>query len=95
MELQEFIDNHYGCGEVYSEVEGIDFKCVKRGEDVVSHKTVYNTSVYNLVGTDEYFEVTESRSNSGYWSDSEHYDPEFSKVKPVKKVIEVTEWVSV
>ena len=95
MELQEFIDNHYEDGEVYSEVDGIEFKCVEEGDDVVEHKMVYQTSVYNLVGTDEYFEVTEYYSNSGYWSDSERYDPEFRKVKPVKKVVEVIEWKDV
>lgn len=99
MELQEFIDNHYEDGEVYSEVEGVKFKCVERGDDVVEHKTVYNTSVYQLVtpegATDEYFEVTEMHSNSGYWSDSERYDPEFRKVIPQKKVVEITEWVAV
>ena len=99
MELQEFQDNHYEDGEVYSEVEGIAFKCVEQGDDVVEHKTVYQTSVYQLVtpegATDEYFEITESSSNSGYWSDSERYDPEFRKVAPVKKIVEIIEWKAV
>lgn len=95
MNLQEFIDNHYEYGEVYSEVDGIEFKCVEHGDDIVEHKMVYQTSVYQLVGTEEYFEVTETSSNSGYWSDSERYDPEFRKVKPIKKVVEITEWVDV
>lgn len=96
MELQQFINNHYEDGEVYSEVEGISFKCVERGEDVVEHKSAYNTSVYQLVtpegATEEYFEVTENSSNSGYWSDGERYDPDFRKVTPHKKTVEVIEW---
>ena len=95
MDIQEFQDNHYEDGEVYSDVEGIAFKCVEQGDDVVEHKTVYQTSVYQLVGTDEYFEITESSSNSGYWSDSERYEPEFRKVQPVKKVVEIIEWKAV
>lgn len=95
MKLQEFIDNHYEYGEVYSEDDSIIFDEVYHGDDVVEHKTVSQTSVYRLMLTDEYFEVTETSSNSGYWSDSEHYEPEFRKVKPVKKVVEITEWVGV
>ncbi len=95
MELAEFINNHYEDGEVYSEDDSISFKCVEQGDDVVEHKMVMQTSVYNLVGTDEYFEVTESSSNSGYWSDSERYDPEFRKVKPIKKIVEIIEWKDV
>lgn len=94
MNIQEFQDNHYEYGEVYSEDDSIIFDCVEYGDDVVEHKTVSQTSVYHLRGTDEYFEVTETRSNSGYWGDSERYDPEFRKVKPVKKVVEITEWHS-
>lgn len=97
MELEYFIANHYEDGEVYSEVDGIEFKCVHKGDDVVEHKMVWQTSVYQLVtpvgDTDEYFEVTEYSSNSGYWSDSERYDPEFKKVKPIKRVVEIVEWV--
>lgn len=95
MNLQEFQDNHYEDGEVYSEVEGIAFKCVERGDGVVEHKSVSQTSIYQLVGTEEYFEVTENSSNSGYWSDAERYDPDFRKVVPHKKVVEITEWKSV
>jgi hypothetical protein len=99
MNLQTFIDNHYEDGEVFSEDENISFKCVERGDDVVEHKSVYQTSVYQLVtpecATNEYFEVTENSSNSGYWSDSERYDPDFRKVVPVKKIVEITEWIAV
>jgi hypothetical protein len=95
MKLQEFISNHFEDGEVYSDVEGIAFKCVEHGDGVVEHKTVYQTSVYQLIGTEEYFEVTESSSNNGYWSDSEEYDTEFRKVKPIREMIEVTVWTGV
>lgn len=91
MNIQQFQDKYYEDGEIY----GDDVKCIVAGDDEVSHKTVYNTCVYQVGQDDdvEYFEVTYSRSNSGYWGDSERYDPEFRKVKPVKKVVEITEWV--
>ena len=91
MELQQFIDNHYEDGEVHSEVEGIAFKQV-HSEEEHNHKTVTYTEVFNLVGTDEYFEVSTDRDDVGYWGDGERYDPEFRKVVPVKKVVEIIEW---
>lgn len=92
MNAKEFEAAHYEDGEIY----GDNVKCVESGDEIAEHKTVYNTDVYEVAlpdGTAEYFEVTFSRSNSGYWGDSERYDPEFRKVVPVKKVVEVTEWM--
>lgn len=94
MNAQEFEEKYYEDGEIY----GDDVKCIVSGDEIAEHKTVYNTDVYQ-VGPNgdmaEYFEVTFSRSNSGYWGDSERYDPEFRKVAPLKRVVEITEWISV
>ena len=93
MNAQEFEATHYEDGEIY----GDNIKCIESGDEIAEHKTVYNTDVYEVTSGDvvEYFEVTFSRSNSGYWGDSERYDPEFRKVVPVKKVVEITTWESV
>ena len=91
MELQHFIDNHCEDGEVFSDVVGVEFKRV-HFEDYTEHKTVTTIEVYNLVGTDEYFEVSQDRDNCGYWSDGERYDPTLRKVTPVKKMVEIIEW---
>jgi hypothetical protein len=92
MNLQEFIDNHYEDGEVYSEVDGVEFKRVFFEEEA-EHKTVTVTEVFQLilndVPTDEYFEVATVRDNCGYWGYGERYDPTFRKVKPVEKTITV------
>lgn len=93
MNLQEFIDNHFEDGEVYSDVDGVKFKQVYFDE-YTEHKTVTVTEVYHLVGTEDYFEITTDRDNCGYWGDGERYDPTFRKVKPRVKVVEITEWVN-
>jgi len=54
--------------------------CVDAGVDIVEYKTVYNSNVYLIGGV--YFEVTCSRSNSGYWSDSERDEPTICEVFP-------------
>lgn len=92
MNAQEFEAKYYEDGEIY----GDNVKCVESGDEIAEHKTVYNTDVYEVTSGDvvEYFEVTFSRSNSGYWGDSERYDPEFKKVKPVEEVVTVTRWVA-
>lgn len=92
MQLQEFIDNHYEGGDVYSDDPNINFTCVEQGDEVLDGKVAYQSSVYRLDGTNDYFEVTESWSNSWYWSDSERFDPESRKVKPITKMVQVTEW---
>ena len=91
MDCKEFQDKYYEDGEIY----GDDVKCIVSGDDEVSHKTVFNTDVYQVgVGDSaEYFEVTFSRDNSGYWSDGERYEPEFRKVRPIHEQVVVTKWV--
>lgn len=85
--VEQFIEQHMEDGEVF------DAECVYAGPDEINHKTVYQTSVYKL--GEQHFEVTNSRDNSGYWSDGESYDPHVVEVKPVKKLVEITEWVGV
>lgn len=53
---------------------------VDRGDEVVDHKHVYQSDVYEHNG--QFFEVTYIRSNSGYWGDSEREDPIVSEVFP-------------
>lgn len=68
-----------------------NIKCVDTGDDIVEHKTVYNSDVYRVEGV--YFEVTFTRDNSGYWSDGERYDPTICQVVP-REVTKI-EWVPV
>lgn len=89
MNIQEFQDKYYEDGEVWGEDGTI--KLIEQGAEQCEHKTCWNSNVYQVA--DEYFEVTFSRDNSGYWSDGERYDPEFRKVVPRVKVVTVTEWV--
>lgn len=95
MNAKEFQDKYYEDGEVWCDDGTV--KCIVAGDDEVSHKTVYNTNVYQVGEGDdvEYFEVVYSRSNSGYWSDSERDEPTFRKVVPVKRIVEITEWEDV
>lgn len=55
---------------------------VQRGEDVVEHKSVYNSNIYSVNGF--FFDVTFTRDNCGYWGDGESYPPEIYEVKPVQ-----------
>jgi len=66
-----------------------NIKTVEDGDDVVEHKTVYNSNVYLVEGI--YFEVTFTRDNCGYWSDGERYDPTIQEVFPkvITKIIYV------
>ena len=57
-------------------------KCIEEGNDVVEHKTVYNSNIYLVEGI--HFEVTFTRDNSGYWGDGERYDPEIYEVFPTQ-----------
>lgn len=66
---------------------------VHSGPQEVEHKTVSQTSVYQC--GEQYFVVTTMKDNSGYWSDGESYDPHVVEVKPVKKIVEITEWEAV
>lgn len=71
------------------------FTLAHEGEEYCEHKTCYTETVLQEIATGDYYEITTSRSNSGYWSDSESFDPEIRAVKPVKKVVETTEWHNV
>ena len=54
--------------------------CVYTSDDVVWRKSVSSYQVWKYEG--QYFKVTYSRSNSGYWSDGETYDPVVTEVFP-------------
>lgn len=94
MNIEEFKENHYEDGVVYSDDGNIQFKRV-HFEEYTEHKTVTVTEVFHLLGTEEYFEISTDRDNCGYWGDGARYESEFRKVKPVKKIVEITEWVGV
>jgi len=65
-------------------------------DEETEHKSIITTSVYKLTLGDEveYFEVSWSRDNCGYWSDGERYPGEVRKVKPVTSTVVVTEYMS-
>lgn len=94
MELQTFIDNHFEDGEVYSGDDSIKFKRV-HFDEYTEHKTVTFTEVHNLLGTEEYFEITTDRDNVGYWGDADSYDPTFRKVQRVEKLVPTVFWIDV
>jgi len=91
MDTKEFEEKYHYDGEV----GGDNVICVVEGDEIVNHKAVYNVDVYKVGDGDsaEYFEVTFSRDNSGYWGDGERHEPEFRKVKPVYKQVVQTFWV--
>lgn len=91
MNVQEFEANHYEDGEVFSDDGNIQFKRVDSKEHH-NHKTVTCIEVFHLLGTEDYFKVSTDRDDCGYWGDGERYDPEFRKVVPRKRVVEITEW---
>lgn len=70
-------------------------KLVEDGDDVVEHKTIYQTSIYSVEveGITRYFDVTFKSDNTGYWIDGESYPPEIIEVVP-KQVVK-TEWWAV
>lgn len=71
-----------------------NFKVIEQGNWEEDGKWCFCTSVVQY-GDDKYFEITESRSNSGYWGDSENGDTTVREVKPVTKTVTITEWVVV
>lgn len=84
-------DNDNEWGECYPDTGEIT---LMTSDEETSHKTCYTTSVYKYVPTEEFFEVTWTRDNSGYWSDGERYPGTVRKVKPVTSVVTVTNYVS-
>ena len=93
MNAQEFQDKYVAGGDWGDCYPVADEELtLMHEEDDVEHKTCYLTKVYRLV--DDYFEVTWTRDNSGYWGDGERYGGETRKVVPVKKVVEITTWES-
>jgi hypothetical protein len=76
----------------HSEVGGDGCTVVEAGDWETEHKMQYKTDIY-AVG-EEHFAVDFTRSNSGYWSDSEWYEPEVRKVTPKLETITVVRWVS-
>lgn len=89
MNAQEFMEKY--CED--REVGGEGCILYKEYDSEVYHKTVSQISVYQA--GEQFFEVESTRDNCGYWGDGESYDPTCREVKPVKKVVEITEWEAV
>lgn len=94
MNAQEFKENYMSeddYWEVYDPEGYPPCKLVHDGKAEACGKIVYQSSVYQV--GEQYFEVTSMRDNCGYWGDGVHHEPEVQEVTPVKKVVEITEWV--
>ena len=71
---------------------GALFTLAKQGEEEVDRKWCFTSTVMQEIATGDYYEITTSRSNSGYWGDGENGDTEIRQVVPSKKIVEITEW---
>ena len=80
--------NHEDC---YGPKELEGFTIIE-SEEEVDMKWVFTTSIIRNDTTGEHFEVVESRSNSGYWSDSESGETEVYSVEPQEVVVKKTIW---
>jgi hypothetical protein len=68
-----------GNGNFIPEVDLPKYDLVYESENV-KHKLVISTEVYKYFG--QYFGVTYTRDNTGYWSDGESYPAEVAEVFP-------------
>ncbi len=85
-----------GCeGEDVEGVDDSEFELVEDGEEQIERKLIYWSNVYRHIPTDTYYAVHGSRSNSGYWRDSERYPSEVNEVKKVVKIVEQVSWEAV
>lgn len=73
-------DNLYSDDEYDCIADNISL--IEKGDDRADHKTVYTDTIYNWHPTNQFYCVTTSRSNSGYWGDSERYGTKITKVVP-------------
>ena len=71
---------------------GAKFKLIESGEEYCEHKTCYTSTYLQEIATGNYYEVTSSRSNGGYWSDSERYPYEVRQVVPREVIKTIIEW---
>lgn len=71
------------------------FTIAHEGEEECDGKWCFQSTVLQEIATSYYYEITTSRSNSGYWGDSERGDTTVVQVKPRKKIIETTVWEQV
>ena len=78
-------EDHYGPDEL----DG--FIIIETRTDT-ERKWVFTTTIIQHVESGEYFEVRESCSNSGYWSDSEQGETTVVKVAPREVTIKTTVW---
>ena len=74
--VEEFVE------KFIDEDDGVDLprSCMVHDEEYIDHKSVIYVEVWKH-GT-QFFEVTFTRDNSGYWSDGESYPPTVDEVFP-------------
>jgi hypothetical protein len=68
-----------------------NLKTIEISDERISHKTVYVDTICQWLPTNQFYCVTSSYSNSGYWGDNEKYTTRIHKVVP--KVITKTVYV--
>ena len=73
--VEEFIEKFMEDDEVYLPTSALVYK-----DESIEHKFVVYTKVFKHFG--QFFEVTTSRDNTGYWGDGEKYPPIVTEVFP-------------
>ena len=79
----------------FAEEETDDLEVVYEGEWETDYKYQTLETVYLHKESSTYWMVTQQRTNVGHWGDPDYLDSTIGEVKPVKKMIEVTQWVTV
>lgn len=73
------------------EIPGFDL--VEEGDWQTDHKSEYRNSIISKDGI--FFEVHESNDTTASWDIAEVLPPTVRQVNPVKKIVEIIEWVPV
>ncbi len=74
---------------------GAKFTVADVGKEEVDMKWCFQSTVVQEIATGQYYEITTSRTNGGYWGDSESGATVIRQVKAKLKMVEIVEWVSV
>lgn len=85
MTIDEFEEKFIEDGEVKLPQSAIVYE-----DESIEHKLVISTVVWEYFG--QFFEVTYTKDNSGYWRDGESYPPTVAEVFP--KEVTVTKYVT-
>lgn len=74
---------------------GALFTVADKGEEECDGKWCFHSVVVQEIATGDYYEITTSRSNSGYWSDSEQGETTIQQVNRTEKNIVQVIWRAV